>query len=229
MKIYHQHQWNISISEAFRVQHRLKNQVVLTENPPLSTIQTVAAADISFSKGSHQLFGAVVLVQFPDLVPIEIYYASGKVDFPYVPGYLSFREIPILIKIFEKINHTVDIVLCDSQGIAHPRRFGLACHLGVLLDKPTIGCAKSRLIGSYEPPDQKKGAYAYLYDGEEKIGVVLRSRENVKPIFVSPGHRMSIENARKVAARCVKKYRIPEPLRLAHQKVNKLRRKSEGN
>lgn len=228
MKIYYQHPWNISAKEAYQIQTQLRNRVNLTVQKPISSIKTIAAADISYSKGSKTLYAALVLVSFPGMAIKAVYYSSAEVTFPYIPGYLSFREIPVLIKIFEKIPEDFDVLLCDGQGIAHPRRFGLACHLGTLLDKAALGCAKSRLMGTHEEPPEHKGGYSILYDGEEAVGAVLRTRSGVKPVFVSPGNQLDISAAREIVMNCVSRYRIPDPLRYAHHYVNEFRRENEN-
>ena len=143
--------------------------------------------------------------------------------FPYVPGLLSFREAPVCLAAAEKIQHNVDLWLIDGQGIAHPRRLGLASHLGLFLDTPTIGCAKSRLIGTYEEVDAKKGSFSWLYDKDETIGAVVRTRDNVKPLFISPGHLCNVEGRDPTNPRLHHKYRLPEPTRIAHQTVSKIK------
>ena len=165
----------------------------------------------------------MVLVSLPDLQIISSYYATDAIRFPYIPGLLSFREVPVLIKIFREIPGNFEVLLCDGQGIAHPRRFGIACHLGTLLNKPALGCAKSRLTGRFEEPGNAKGSFSKLYQGNEQLGVVLRTRTGVKPVFVSPGHQLDFDTAREIALNSVTRYRIPEPVRFAHQKVNQLR------
>jgi deoxyribonuclease V len=226
MKIYYEHPWKVSINVARQIQMQLRNQVDLTTKIQPHSINTLAAADISHSPGDKYLSAAVVLVSFPQLKVISTYYAIDTINFPYIPGLLSFREVPLLIKIFQKICDDFDLLLCDGHGIAHPRQFGIACHLGTLLNKPALGCAKSRLIGHYEEPDLKKGSFTGLYREKEQIGVVLRTRENVKPVFVSPGHQLDVDTAREVALNCVTRYRIPEPLRFAHQQVNRFRKQN---
>ncbi len=229
MKLAIQHKWDLTFQEAQRLQKELQSRVDLSTTQALSHIRIVAAADISYSRKNPWLFGVVVLVRFPEMTLLATYANRTKPHFPYVPGYLSFREVPVLIPIFQKIETEFDIILCDGQGIAHPRRFGLASHVGVLLDKPSIGCAKSRLIGTYQEPGPQKGDYSDLLDGSEHIGLVLRTRDRVKPLFISPGHKVDFDTARRVTLACVRHYRIPEPLRLAHQIVNKIRAKeTEG-
>jgi deoxyribonuclease V len=150
------------------------------------------------------------------------------VRFPYVPGYLSFREVPPLLAAFEGLERPPDLVLVDGHGRAHPRRFGIACHLGVLLDLPTVGCAKSRLVGAHREPGPRRGATTRLVDGDEVIGVVLRTRPGAKPVYVSVGHRVSLSRARSLVLRLAPRYRLPEPIRAAHAEVNRLRREAPG-
>jgi deoxyribonuclease V len=186
----------------------------------------VAGADVSYDRGSpdHDLYAAVVVLDVESLRVVEVAAVRARARFPYVPGYLSFREIPPLLDAFAKLEAVPDLIVCDGQGRAHPRRFGLACHLGVLLDRPTFGCAKSRLIGEYREPGPRRGAHTRLRDGREVIGEVVRTRSFVKPVFVSVGHRISLETARRIALRLAPRYRLPEPVRAAHREVNRLRR-----
>jgi deoxyribonuclease V len=160
---------------------------------------------------------AMVVLSFPDLQLVEVALAEEPVPFPYVPGLLSFREIPSILAAAERLTVDPDLVLVDGQGIAHPRRFGLASHLGVLLDKPTIGCAKTRLIGTHDEPYHEAGCYTDLFDGQELIGAVLRTRSHVKPLYISVGHQIDLPTALDRVLECCGGYRLPEPTRLAHQ------------
>jgi deoxyribonuclease V len=184
----------------------------------------VAGADISFDRRSPDLHAAVVVLDAESLEVVEVAATRAKARFPYVPGYLSFREIPPLLEVFARLETEPDLIVCDGQGRAHPRRFGLACHLGVLLDRPALGCAKSRLIGEYREPGSRRGAHTQLRDAGEVIGEVVRTRAGVKPVFVSVGHRISLATARRSVLRLAPRYRLPEPVRAAHQEVNRLRR-----
>ena len=159
------------------------------------------------------------MIDLSDFSIIETATAIRKVDFPYIPGLLSFREAPACIDAIEKLKSTPDCLIIDGQGIAHPRRLGIASHIGLLIDKPTIGCAKSRLIGTFDEPGNKKGSFSPLVDSDEKIGVVLRTRTDVNPVFVSVGHKCTLDDAINVVLQCTTKYRLPEPSRLAHQLV----------
>ena len=154
---------------------------------------------------------------------LEEQYTTGSLKFPYIPGLLTFREGPLLIEAFKKIKIELDVIIFDGQGIAHPKRLGLATHMGILLDKPTIGCAKSRLIGTYEEPEKGNGSYNLLKDSGEVIGAVLRTKEDVSPVFISPGHRIDLKSSIEIVLKCLRNHRLPEPTRQAHLLVNKLR------
>jgi len=216
------HSWDITPDEAIKIQNELRH-LVRVENLS-GKINYIAGADISFDKGSNIVYAGVVVLKFPELVEIDRSLVITEVKFPYIPGLLSFRESPALIQAWEKIKITPDIVVIDGQGIAHPRRFGIASHFGILIDRPTIGCAKSLLVGRYEEPGEKAGNYSYLYDSGEIIGVALRTRDNVQPVFVSIGHKITLEESIKIIMQTVRGYRIPEPTRHAHNLVNALRR-----
>ena len=220
------HPWNVSLRRAARIQEKLRSRLRLNAPPRRWTIRHVAGADVSYDRGSDVIYGAVVVLRYPDLTIVETAGAAGRARFPYVPGYLSFREIPILLRAFRKIRVRPDLILCDGQGIAHPRGFGLACHLGMVLGVPSVGCAKSRLVGDHEDPGRARGDAAPLtYEGRQ-VGVVLRTREGVAPIYVSPGHRIDLGRAADVALSCCRGVRIPEPTRRAHIEVNRLRREA---
>jgi deoxyribonuclease V len=223
MKIHHTHPWNCNIQEAKRIQVRFQSLLNLNHNINFNSIKQIAAADISYSLKSSKLYAAVVICNFPELAVQSTYTTEYVTDFSYIPGYLSFREIPPLISIFKSMQDGFDVLLCDGQGIAHPRKFGLASHLGVLLEKPSIGCAKSRLIGDFSEPSAEKGFFSILYDRAEQIGIVLRTRTNVKPLFVSPGHMVNFDDCRSIVLACLRDTRIPQPLKFAHQAVNNIR------
>ena len=177
---------------------------------------TVAGVDISGADPDNMALAAIVVLSHPDNKIIEIVRTREKVTFPYISGFLSFREIPVLISAFKALTHVPDIIMVDGQGIAHPRRFGLASHLGVLLDIPTIGCAKSRLCGYHEAPENFVGAYTELVDNDEVIGAVVKTKVNVKPVYVSIGHKIDLHSAIEYVVQCCNSYRLPEPTRLAH-------------
>ncbi len=239
MKIKSLHSWNLSYSQARDCQKNLasKVQLVPLKKPP----KLIAGIDCAFSKDGEKIIAAVVVLKLPDFAPVETKSALRKVTFPYIPGLLSFREAPVCIAAVEKLKTKLDLFIIDGQGIAHPRRLGLAAHLGLFFDKPTIGCAKSRLIGQFEEPPLEKGAYTLLKDKKrmkpdtqytirntqyETIGAVVRTRTNVKPVFVSVGNKCLLKDAIKITLSCAVKYRLPEPTRLAHQFVSKLKLKT---
>lgn len=222
------HPWKVSFQEAVKIQKKLARKVIRRtpaglrrrlSNPDL----LVGGADISFDRHAPHLFASVVIMRLGDLSVVERVGLRHKVTFPYVPGFLSFREVPPILAAWRQLKRQPDVLLCDGQGIAHPRRLGLASHLGLFLDLPTIGCAKSRLIGRYREPGRRKGSSSRLVDGAEIIGRVLRTRTNVKPLYISIGHRIELEDAVSLVLRCCPRYRIPEPTREAHITVNRLR------
>jgi deoxyribonuclease V len=220
------HPWNVGIRRAAQIQESLRARLRLTALPRLRPLRFVAGADVSYNRGSDLFYGAVVVLSYPDLEVIETAGSRARARFPYVPGYLSFREIPILLRAFRKIRRRPDVLLCDGQGIAHPRGFGLACHLGMILGVPSIGCAKSLLVGEHETPSRSRGSAApLLYQGRQ-VGVALRTRDGVAPIYVSPGSRCDVDGAAAIALACSRGVRIPEPTRRAHMEVNRLRREA---
>jgi deoxyribonuclease V len=216
------HSWDVDPAEARALQVSLASQVDVTT--PLGPWQTVAAADVSYNKFSEWLYAAVVVVRAETLEVIERVGVVGKATFPYVPGLLSFREAPVVLDAFRKLTTRPDVVLCDGQGIAHPRRIGLASHLGLWLDLPTIGCAKSLLCGKFDEPGPVRGDRSPLVDRGEVVGSVVRTRSRVSPVYVSPGHRCDLEGAVAVTLDTSVKYRLPVPARMAHVYVNELRR-----
>jgi len=216
------HHWDVTPEEAIKIQNKLRSLVKIEALQ--GEIRYIAGADVSFDKGSNIVYAGVVVLKFPELEEVDRSLLITEVNFPYIPGLLSFRESPALIKAWEKIKIEPDVVIIDGQGIAHPRRFGIASHFGVLIDKPTIGCAKSLLVGKYEEPSPKAGNYSYLYDSGEIIGAVLRTRDEVQPVFVSIGHKITLESSIKIVLSTIRGYRIPEPTRQAHILVNALRR-----
>ncbi len=207
------HGWQVSVAEAIQLQEKLACQVS-REFDGVSP-QLVAGVDMSVRRDGTAK-AAIVVLTFPGLAPLEAQVVDGSLSFPYVPGLLTFREAPLVLVACEKLKLTPDIILVDGQGIAHPRRFGLASHLGILLDVPTIGCAKSRLCGEYEMPADALGCYTELRDDGEVIGAVLRTKQCTKPIYVSIGHKCDLKTAVKTVLDCCRGYRIPQPTRLAH-------------
>jgi deoxyribonuclease V len=228
------HEWNLSYAQARQVQVELAGRVefVPLEKEP----QIITGLDCAFSKDGKWTFAAAVVLRVIgscggqagqpgrfEFEQVETVPAEQETRFPYIPGLLSFREAPVCLEAVAKLRQRPDLFMIDGQGVAHPRRLGLASHLGLFLDAPTIGCAKSRLIGEYEEPGSERGAYSLLRDGDETIGAVVRTRSRVKPIFVSVGHKCTLDDAIRITLACATKYRIPEPTRLAHQAVSRLR------
>jgi deoxyribonuclease V len=214
MRINSLHGWQVSTTQAFDIQLRLASQVCRSNE--VASPRFIAGVDISVNRAQGMATGAVVVLNYPELRVVETKVVNGKVTFPYVPGLLSFREAPLTLAACERLSVTPDLILVDGQGIAHPRRMGLASHLGLFLDTPTIGCAKSRLCGSHEIPGWKPGSYAEVVDRDETIGAALRTKLGTKPIYVSIGHKVDLQAAIYWAMRCCRGFRIPEPTRLAH-------------
>lgn len=230
MTIHQLHSWDLHPSEAVTLQSQLRARIILQPLP--KDISLVAGADISFNKFSEVIYAGIVVLRLPE---IEVVATSGVVTttkFPYVPGLLSFREAPALLEAWEKLTVRPDVLVLDGQGIAHPRRIGIASHIGLWLDLPTIGCAKSLLVGRYEEPLPEAGNWTPLIHKGDTIGAALRTKHRVNPVYISPGYRADLESSLALALRCSKgyavnatgKYRIPEPTRLAHLFVNALRR-----
>jgi len=216
------HSWDLEPAEARRLQEALAGGVDVRS--PLGEVRTVAAADVSYDRHASWLCAAVVVTPLGQEEVIATSSAVAPAVFPYVPGLLSFREAPAILEAFARLQAAPDVLLVDGQGIAHPRRLGLASHLGLWLGIPTIGCAKSRLIGEFEEPGPRKGDWTPLWDRGEMVGAVVRTRERTKPLFVSPGHLCDLASAVRVVLAATPRYRLPAPARLAHQRVNELRR-----
>lgn len=222
MKINNLHSWDVTSHEAFHIQEKLAKQIKIY--PLKIKPKYIAGADIAFDNETNTAFAGIIILQYPLLEVVDEYTFEDQVSFPYMPGLLSFREAPILLRLFKKVSPAPDLILIDGQGIAHPRRLGLASHLGLYLNCPTIGCAKSRLTGSYQEPGFKKGSNSPLLDKQsEPIGSVLRTKDGCKPIFVSIGHQIDLDNAIHWTLNCTAGYRIPEPTRLAHNLVKKFK------
>lgn len=208
------HNWQLNIAQALDLQRQLAVQV--SRSSEVSTPRFIAGVDISVGKAQGLATGAVVVLNYPELRVVETKVVQGRLDFPYIAGLLSFRESPLTLAACESLSITPDLFLVDGQGVAHPRRFGLASHLGLFLDTPTIGCAKSLLCGSHEAPGDEAGDYAQITDKGETIGVTLRTRAGVKPVYVSIGHKVDLQTAIYWVLECCRGYRLPEPTRLAH-------------
>lgn len=217
------HKWDISPKEGIELQKKLTKEIKLIHLESLP--KTVAGADVSYDRGSNIFFAGIVVLSFPGMEIIDEVSASGEVNFPYIPGLLSFREGPVLVEAFRKLETAPDLIMFDGQGIAHPRGLGIASHMGLLLNIPSIGCAKTKLCGDYSEPGREKGSYSPLLMKGKEIGAVLRTKSRVKPIFVSPGHLVDIRSCLDIVLTSSKKYRLPEPTRQAHLFVNRVRRK----
>jgi deoxyribonuclease V len=209
------HEWSVTPGEAREIQSGLRRHLVLTDS--YGPLRRVAGADVGYIEGGRTARAAVAVLSFPELALVEQAVAFRPCDFPYVPGLLSFREVPAVLAALERLSCPPDLVLCDGQGYAHPRRLGLACHLGLLAGLPTIGVAKSRLIGHHGPVPAARGESTPLMDGDEVIGAVLRSRAGVSPLYVSCGHRVGLESAVRLVMACATRYRLPETTRAAHR------------
>ncbi|VBB43037.1 Endonuclease V [uncultured Desulfatiglans sp.] len=209
------HRWDVGIPEARAIQESLARLVVTEDR--LGDVHFVAGMDVGLDARRSVARASAVVLSFPELQLCDWAVAERPLTFPYVPGLLSFREIPVMLEALGNLRQIPDLVLCDGQGLAHPRRFGIACHFGLLTGIPTIGAAKSRLIGTHRPVGLLKGQYALLKDGTECIGVVLRTRTEVKPLYVSIGHRVGLMTARRFVLACTTRYRLPETTRYAHR------------
>lgn len=222
MKIKTLHSWDLTPTEAVALQRELAGRV--DTRTPLGPCALVAGADISYERFSPVFYAAVVVVRVADGEIVETQTAIRESPFPYVPGLLSFREGPAVLEALAKLKTTPDAVMFDGQGFAHPRRVGLACHMGLWLNLPTLGCAKSLLIGQARAPGPRRGAMTALRDGRETVGKAVRTRDGIKPVYVSAGHRIDLASAARLVLRCCRGYRLPEPTRQAHLCVNALRR-----
>jgi deoxyribonuclease V len=216
------HTWDLPPKQAVAMQTKLADRIVLRDMLP-KEICLVAGVDVSYQRRAERFHAAVVLMELETASIIETATASAECDFPYIPGLLSFRELPVLLQAFRKLQTVPEVVLVDGQGIAHPRRFGLASHLGLWLDLPTIGCAKSRLCGEAAEPARERGSWTSLSCDGEAVGAVVRTRQGVRPMYISPGHLVSIDRAVEIVLRCGGGYRLPEPTRQAHLASNRLR------
>ena len=220
------HSWTLSVKEAIALQKRLAAQVRIQPLP--SGLNIIGAADISYSRHTDLLIAVIISLKWPGLDLIESVHYVCRAAFPYVPGLLSFREVPPLIEAYRKIREKPDVLLCDGQGIAHPRKLGFAAHLGLCLGIPTVGCAKSRLCGDHDSLTLIKGSSKPLLVRGEQLGLVFCSKDGVKPIYISPGHLSDIASSEWLISRCLRRYRIPEPLRLAHLEANRRRAEVEN-
>lgn len=215
------HRWDVSPRQAVRIQVQLAKKVVIC--PLENNAERVLGADMAFSTDGRMCIAGVVLWDIRRSCILEQAVVRQETRFPYVPGLLSFRESPAVLAAIRKIKSDYDVLMLDGQGIAHPRRIGLASHLGIWLDRPSIGCAKSRLCGIHLEPPADRGAFVPLIDKDEQVGVILRTRPGIKPLYVSVGHRVTLTDAIQVVMECCTRYRLPEPTRLAHQLVTRER------
>jgi len=229
MKALQLHKWDVSREEAIEIQKRLLKRLSLTPSFQIKDIKTIAGIDVHFLEDNS--LAAIVVMSFPQLEVLEQEIAVVKTNFPYIPGLLAFREAPPIIECAKKLRTEPDVLLLDGQGIAHPRRFGIACHIGLLYDRPSIGVAKSWLLGERQgyPPlpsiPNQKGAIAYLSDGKDTVAIALRSAEGKPPIFISPGHKIDLETSLKIAKSTIKEgQRLPAPLLLAHNLATESRK-----
>ena len=220
------HEWRVSYHEALAIQNRLRGRV--RETPLPREIRLVAGADVAYSRLTHRMYASVLVCALPTLEVVERVQAVRRARFPYIPGLFSFREVPPLLAAFARLRSLPDVLLFDGQGLAHPRRFGLACHAGLLLDRPSVGCAKSLLIGLHASVGRRRESWAPLTDGGETIGAALRTRDGVKPVYVSMGHRADLASALNLVLATTRRFRLPEPLRLAHQSTQALMRRLDA-
>jgi deoxyribonuclease V len=234
------HDWNLTPTEAVELQKKLREQV--RAGPLKGEARLVAGCDISFNKFSEIVYAGIVVLRLPDLEIVDRATAITRTAFPYIPGLLSFRETPALLEAWEKLNTSPDVVMLDGQGLAHPRRFGIACHFGLITERPALGCAKTVLVGKYDEPGESAGSYSLMTHKGDTVGAAVRTKDRVAPVYISIGNLIDLDGAISLALRCVKgyagqagslfesapasksKYRIPEPTRQAHLLVNELRR-----
>jgi deoxyribonuclease V len=214
--------WPDTINDAKAIQLALKDRVKII--PLRKKPEFIAGVDAAFFE--DKVIGVACLYKYPEIIPLEDSFALTEVPFPYIPGFLSFREGPVIIEALNSLKIKPQIILFDGQGIAHPKGMGIAAHIGVILDMPSIGCAKSRLVGEYKDPGIKRGMWSFLKYNNRTVGAVLRTKNNVRPLFVSPGHKIDLRGSIEVVLRCVRKYRIPEPLRMADSLSKKIRKES---
>lgn len=213
---------HLPIPEATRIQNALRDRLDL--DSMTAPVHSIAGADISFNKFETRVYAGIVLLRFPELTPVSVSLIQMDVHFPYVPGYLAFREVPALLKAWEQLPQKPDVLVVDGHGIAHPRRMGIAAHFGTLTGQRSMGCAKKILCGTYIEPGPEKSAANPIIHKDEQIGWAVRSKDKTKPVFVSPGQHMSLNDSLRLITACFGKYRIPEPTRLAHEAVNRFRR-----
>ena len=216
------HAWEVSTHEAIAIQRELRNKIQLA--PLKQPITYIAGADISFNRGSNVFYAGFIVFKYPSMKVCGHSLVVSESTFPYIPGLLSFRELPALLAAWHQMPLKPDVVLMDGHGIAHPRRLGIASHFGLWVDKPTIGCAKAMLVGIHGTLDQTAGSSTIIYDRHETIGMALRTRDRIKPVYISAGNLLTLDDAVSITRQCVIKHRLPEPTRQAHLLVNQLRK-----
>jgi deoxyribonuclease V len=216
MEIKDNNYWSLSPKDAIKLQNDLKNNINIRKKINIENINNIAATDVSYRREKKEGKAVVVIWDFKSNKLISYETVVGEIKYPYIPGLLSFRECPLLIEVLKKIDVKIDVIIVDGQGIAHPRNFGEASHIGLITGIPTIGCAKTKLVGDYKKLDYEKDSLSFLIYKNKKIGVAFRSKKNVKPIFISPGNNIDIMTSLKIISRLISKYRIPDPLRMAH-------------
>jgi len=225
MRVRTLHRWDVSPREATAIQFELRSRLCLQGDGPFATL---AGIDVAYDRGSNLMFAGIVVMTADGREVVDTATAVVEARFPYIPGLLSFRETPAVIEAWRRLRTRPDCVICDGHGLAHPRRFGIACHLGLVLDRPSIGCAKSRLVGTFRQPGARRGSAAPLLDGGDRIGMVLRTREGAAPVFVSQGDRISLAAAIRTVLGACTGHRLPEPARRAHLLVGEARRLSQA-
>jgi deoxyribonuclease V len=222
LTLHHQHSWDLTPKEAMRLQRELHAHIRVQPLPD-EDVHTIAGLDAGFSKKT--IFATAVVLDYRTLEQVEQASVETPLGFPYIPGLLSFRETPAYLDVLLRLKALPDVLIVDGHGLAHPRRFGIACHLGVLLDLPAIGCAKSILVGEAGPLDKPRGSTAEIKEGDEVLGLALRTRENVKPVYISVGHKVDLPSATHIALTSGKGYRLPEPARQAHLLTQRIKSK----
>ncbi|NJB84727.1 deoxyribonuclease V [Lewinella marina] len=220
------HPWKLSPTEAIQLQRELRERIILQPLP--GPIRRIAGADISFNLYSDVFYAAIVVLDYESLEVVDTAYYTETVSFPYIPGLLSFREIPTLLRAWEQLKEKPNVTMVDGHGIAHPRRMGIATHFGLATGSPTLGCAKKILTGSYPTLGPESGATSLIQDRGEAVGYALRSKPRTNPLFISPGHLLDLDGALDIARHCLGRYKLPEPTRLAHQMVNTFRKEQQG-
>lgn len=224
MKVVSPHPWEVTPAEGKRIQDEWREKISTTWEP--IDVRRVAGVDVGME--GEMARAAVVVLSYPELSPLDQSLAQVPVTMSYIPGLLAFREAPAILAACEKLTSEPDLLIFDGQGLAHPRHFGIASHVGMILDKPSIGCAKSRLWGSHHEPPHEAGSYTHLYDGEEIIGAVLRTKTGVQPVYVSIGHKIDLPTAIQFTLSLCRGYRLPEPIRYAHRLAEGEKLKIEG-